>query len=86
MKNLFLILLILIIGIGCTTNKTIKCEDPRPSFCTMQYDPVCATQDTGIRCITEPCPDATEEQTYPNACGACVNDDVYHYRVGACEE
>lgn len=61
----------------------IDCEGPRPDFCTEQYDPVCAEVDTGIRCITEPCP-STEWKTYGNACSACADRQVYGYTPGAC--
>ena len=59
------------------------CIEPRPEFCTEQYDPVCADVDTGIRCITEPCP-STERETYSNACSACADEKVYGYVPGEC--
>lgn len=60
------------------------CTDPRPQVCTMDYNPVCADRDTGMRCIKAPCP-ATENKTYSNACHACADPKVRHYRPGACE-
>lgn len=60
------------------------CTEPRPEVCTQQYLPVCAKKDTGIRCVTTPCP-STENVTYSNACSACADKKVYGYRTGACE-
>jgi len=61
-----------------------KCKDPRPQICTREYRPVCATRDTGVRCVTTPCP-ATELKTYGNACSACGDSKVLGYRPGACK-
>lgn len=61
----------------------VACTEPRPEMCTMQYDPVCAEVDTGIRCITEPCP-STEWKTYGNGCSACGDADVLGYVPGEC--
>ncbi|MDH5633422.1 MAG: hypothetical protein OEZ10_10575 [Gammaproteobacteria bacterium] len=60
------------------------CTDPRPQVCTMDYNPVCADRDTGIRCIKAPCP-ATEKKTYSNACHACADAKVRSFRPGACD-
>jgi hypothetical protein len=49
----------------------------------MEYAPVCATRDTGIRCITAPCP-SSETKTYSNACSACTDPKVSQYVKGAC--
>jgi hypothetical protein len=59
------------------------CKDPRPEACTAHYDPVCATRDTGIRCVTTPCP-STELKTMGNACSACSDPKVYSYVKGEC--
>lgn len=53
-------------------------------MCTREYKPVCANRDTGIRCVTTPCP-AAEWKTYGNACDACSDKAVTGYRPGACE-
>jgi hypothetical protein len=34
----------------------MSCSDPRPTACNLDYKPVCAEVDTGVRCITAPCP------------------------------
>lgn len=68
-------------GVGCVPYTT--CSDPRPEACTMQYDPVCADKDNGIRCITTPCP-STDKVTYGNGCSACGDKDVYGYIPGEC--
>jgi hypothetical protein len=47
------------------------------------YEPVCATRDTGIRCITAPCP-SEEKKTMGNACSACSDPKVYSYVKGEC--
>ena len=60
------------------------CEDPRPQICTREYLPVCGHKDTGIRCVTMPCP-SFELQTYGNACTACSDPQVLAYQPGACE-
>lgn len=51
------------------------CPEQRPQICTMDYRPVCATRDTGVRCVTAPCP-STEQKTYSNACSACADVKV----------
>lgn len=61
-----------------------QCESPRPQFCTREYRPVCGLRDTGVRCITEPCP-STELNTYGNACDACSDESVRGYTEGACD-
>ena len=61
------------------------CPEPRPQMCTRDYRPVCATRDTGVRCVTTPCP-STEEKTYGNACSACADASVIAYREGACDQ
>lgn len=52
-------------------------------MCTMEYNPVCATRDTGIRCITAPCP-SSERKTYSTACTACADPKVSGWTKGAC--
>lgn len=59
------------------------CTEPRRPMCTREYRPVCADVDTGIRCITTPCP-STETKTYANACMACADEKVRGYRQDAC--
>lgn len=59
------------------------CAEPRPEMCTARYDPVCATRDTGVRCVTTPCP-STELKTMGNACSACSDDKVISYVKGEC--
>lgn len=69
---------------GGTHPALIECSpEQRGTMCTMQYDPVCASVDTGIRCITTPCP-STEYKTYGNACSACSDEKVYGYFPGEC--
>jgi len=60
-----------------------QCKDPRPQMCTKEYRPVCATRDTGVRCVTTPCP-STELVTKGNACTACADEKVFSYIEGAC--
>jgi hypothetical protein len=62
-----------------------ECADPRPQMCTMDYQPVCAQRDTGIRCVTTPCP-SSEWKTYSNSCGACSDANVSGYRAGSCDD
>jgi len=60
-----------------------QCPDERPQMCTREYLPVCATRDTGVRCVTAPCP-SSEQKTYGNACTACADEKVSGYMPGAC--
>lgn len=62
-----------------------QCESPRPEICTKEYNPVCAVKDTGIRCITTPCP-STKEISYATGCTACADSKVIKYKQGACEQ
>ena len=79
----------LLLGACATSPETempadaVACVDPRPQICTMDYTPVCATRDIGVRCVTTPC-QSTETATYANACGACADARVYYYQAGAC--
>ena len=60
-----------------------QCKSPRSQMCTREYRPVCATRDTGVRCVTTPCP-STEQVTKSNACTACADEKVFSYTEGAC--
>jgi len=64
------------------TNLT-HCPEQRPQVCTMDYRPVCATRDTGIRCVTTPCP-SSEQITYSNSCSACADAKVIGYIPDEC--
>lgn len=85
---------LLLIGSGCTratdsaspveAASLTTCPEPRPQVCTREYLPVCASRDTGIRCVTTPCPSA-EWKTYGNACDACSDPKVLGHRAGACD-
>ncbi len=67
-----------------SSNTFVQCKSPRPEMCTKQYLPVCASKDTGIRCVTTPCP-SRQDVTYSNACSACTDPKVYGYiSGGAC--
>ncbi len=67
------------------SQKLTECPEQRPSICTREYLPVCATRDTGIRCVTAPCP-SSEEKTYGNACSACADVKVFGHHPGACAQ
>jgi hypothetical protein len=62
-----------------------ECKEPRSTLCTQEFRPVCAKVDTGVRCVTTPCPSA-ENKTYSNACTACANPNVYGFWKTACPE
>ncbi|MFO7606249.1 MAG: hypothetical protein R6W72_08120 [Desulfurivibrionaceae bacterium] len=77
--------LLLLSDTGLAGNgEKVICTEPRPQVCTMEYDPVCATRDTGEKCLNTPC-DNTEEATYSNGCVACADQRVFSYRPGSCE-
>lgn len=59
----------------------VQCKDPRPQACTKEYQPVCASKDTGVRCIKSPCP-SEEDVSYGNACTACADPKVHGYVPG----
>lgn len=63
----------------------VHCSDPRPQLCTMDYRPVCATRDNGLRCVTTPC-DSSETVTYANACSACADARVVSHVAAACPQ
>lgn len=60
------------------------CDTQRPEMCTREYQPVCGHVDTGIRCVTTPCP-SERHKTYGNACSACADDKVIGFEQGTCE-
>ena len=62
----------------------VTCTDPRSAACTKEFNPVCATVDTGIRCIKAPCP-SVDNKTYNNGCLACADPKVMDYVPGACK-
>ena len=64
-------------------NKSVACTDPRPQVCTQIYAPVCATRDTGVRCIKAPCP-SEEQVTKSSSCNACSDPKVISYVQGEC--
>ncbi len=92
-----LLLFTLMIGIAsCASSKKTdmptastavyrKCPDERAQICTREYMPVCATRDTGVRCVTTPCP-SSELKTYSNGCTACADEKVLGYIANACTE
>lgn len=61
------------------------CKSPRPAICYEVFRPVCAERDTGVRCVTEPCP-STENMTYANDCKACADQSVLRFQAGSCED
>lgn len=66
-----------------TKSELTPCPEQRPQVCTMDYRPVCATRDTGIRCVAAPCP-STEQKTYSNACSACADVKVLGHIPDEC--
>lgn len=71
---------------NATAQLTSTCTDPRSQVCTMDFNPVCALRDTGVRCVKEPCDEATEWKTFANGCTACGDEKVFGHVEGACEE
>jgi hypothetical protein len=66
-----------------TKKEPVTCTNPRPQVCTMIYAPVCATRDTGVRCIKAPCP-SEEQVTKSSGCNACSDEKVISYVEGEC--
>ena len=64
-------------------NTFVECREPRPEICYEIYAPVCAVRDTGVRCITTPCP-SEEKAAYSNDCTACADPKVRGYTTGRC--
>lgn len=58
-------------------------ESNSSTMCPLNYDPVCGQKDTGIRCITVPCP-STENKTYGNTCQLNAEKAEFLY-AGECE-
>ena len=65
------------------TENYVNCPEVRPEMCTQMYDPVCGLMDSGIRCITTPCPSVIHK-TFGNACTACSDEKVTGYVDGEC--
>ena len=64
----------------------IQCEpSAETAVCTMQYDPVCALKDNGIRCVTAPCP-SFDAVTEGNSCTPFRMNQSLGYYPGACED
>jgi hypothetical protein len=59
-------------------------DEQSAEACTLEYDPVCAFVDNGVRCITTPCP-SNDAITYGNSCSACA-DNAFSYYQGRCED
>jgi len=57
--------------------------DAGPIMCTREYRPVCGVVDTGVRCVTTPCP-SVQFKTFGNGCTACADPKTISYRPGAC--
>jgi len=93
MLQKFIVIILALLIVSCTSDpqkkapktEATQCPEQRPQICTREYLPVCATRDTGIRCVTAPCP-SSEEETYGNACSACGDPKVIRYRPGACKQ
>lgn len=63
--------------------KLTQCTGTRPEMCIELYKPVCAQVDTGVRCITTPCP-SNKWKTYSNSCKACADKKVIAHKANAC--
>lgn len=69
---------------GSANSEWMMCPEQRPEMCAQIYQPVCGIMDTGVRCVTTPCPSSTQK-TFGNACTACAEIRVSQYRDGECE-
>lgn len=59
-------------------------EQREVDACIEIINEVCARVDTGVRCVTTPCPQA-KQVTFANSCFACMNESVIGYEPGPCE-
>ena len=50
----------------------VTCKSPRPQICTMIYDPVCGTLDSG------------GVKNYASGCAACSDTTVIGYQKNEC--
>jgi|GEM_PF-5355100 len=62
------------------------CAGTRPTACNLDYKPVCADVDTGVRCIKAPCPFASERKNFGSACKACRDPKVTAFASGTCPQ
>lgn len=74
-----LLLITMLLSGACSSTQInpdfdIKCSDPRPQICTMDYTPVCGIHSDG------------SSKTYSNGCSACSNKEVIGYNKGACPQ
>lgn len=63
----------------------VRCPEERPAACTPDYQPVCGFIDTGVRCVTTPCP-SWETYTFSNGCSACTDQRVTGFSDGICPQ
>ncbi len=95
MLRLLLVFIVAILVASCAAQQKAQssspktdfkaCPEQRPQICTREYMPVCATRDTGVRCVTTPCP-SSEQKTYSNGCESCADKKVLGYISNACEQ
>lgn len=93
MLRILMILAVVISIVSCAAKAQVQksvpvsefkpCPDQRSQICTREYLPVCATRDTGVRCVTTPCP-SNEQKTYSNGCTACADEKVLGYIANKC--
>ena len=62
------------------------CAQQRPTACNLDYRPVCANVDTGVRCIKAPCPFSSERKNFGSACKACRDPSVTAFVSGTCPQ
>lgn len=72
------------VQVTSNTRATGACPSTRPVQCDESIQPVCAIRDTGVRCITTPCP-SSEYVTFNNACQACADKNVSSWSLGRCK-
>ena len=89
LRNAVLVFLATLLLHSCSSSRehaVYQCKDLREQqSCEALSGQVCARIDTGVRCITTPCP-SFEFRSYEDTCSACSDHKLTEVFTGSCEE